>query len=309
MFPIDFKIVCGVWCAFGLYAAGQDAVPNSGDRLEAETAARLREFDKNHDFRRPRRDMSPEMRAVADHPELLENLGAEDLAKMSLDDPLLKYSYYRVFGGSIGDFNQMKQMAPQLKLVLVDMRRRGEAVTPMLLKLIEENQESVIESAILTHIQYLDTVRIEPFVDYARRLLRERTKTMTVQSALNASGLLARHGTKEDEALLEWVITEWPFLTSEFTKDLRNLRARLNPPQPESRPVRRERPSSEPRNDSRPATNSDESPENGTITTSRAKPWVIGGLILAALLGACLLRLRSSRQWKHQSKKRLGRRR
>lgn len=112
------------------------------DRLEAAAAARLREFDKNHDFRRPRRDMSPEMSAVADHPELLENLGAEDLAKMSLDDPLLKYSYYRVFGGSIGDFKQMPRMAPQLKLVLADMRRRGEAVSPMQLKLIEENQEA-----------------------------------------------------------------------------------------------------------------------------------------------------------------------
>jgi len=288
MLPINHKIVCGIWCALGLYAAGQDARPDF-DRLAAENAAQLREFDKNHDFRRPRRDMSPEMQAISRNPDLLYNLGAEDLAKMSLDDPLLKYAYYRVFAGSIGDFNQMPRMAPQMKLVLADMRRRGEAVSPMLLKLIEENQESVIESAILTHIQYLDTVHIEPFVDYARRLLRERTKTMTDRSALNASGLLARHGTKEDEALLEWVSGEWPFMASEFTKDLRNLRARLNPPQPVSRPERREKPSSEPGSDARPSTSSNESPENGNITTSRAKPWVIGGLILAALLGACRL--------------------
>lgn len=290
MLPIDFKIVCGVWCALVLYTAGQDAVPNSGDRLEAETAARLREFEKrNHDFRRPRRDMSPEMRAISKNPDLLDNLKAEDLAKMSLDDPLLKYAYYRVFAGSIGDFNQMPRMAPQLKLVLADMRRRGEAVSPMLLKLIEENQESVIESAILSKIEYLDTVRIEPFVGYARRLLRERTKTMTIYSAPVASALLARHGTKEDEALLEWVITEWPFMASEFTDDLKILRARLNPPQLESRPERREKPSSGTGNDSRPATSPDEAPENGNVTPSRAKPWVIGGLILAVLLGASRL--------------------
>ena len=295
MFPIDFKIICGVWCTLGLYAAGQDAVPNSGDRLEAEAAARHREFDKNHDFRRPRRDMSPEISAVDDHPELVENLVAEDLAKMSLDDPLLKYSYYRVFSGSIGDFNQMKQMAPQLKLVLADMRRRGEAVSPMLLKLIEENQESVIESSILVGIQYLDTVRIEPFVDYARRLLRERTKTMTVQSALNASGLLARHGTKEDEALLEWVTAEWPFLADEFTKDLRNLRVRLNSPQPESRPGRREIPSSNVGSDVRSSKGTEDHSQDLSAAISRTKPWLIGGIILVVLLGVYLLLRKSQR--------------
>jgi hypothetical protein len=289
MLSIDFKIVCCVWCALGLYAAGQDTVPSRGERLAAENAASLREFEKKHGPQRPRRSISPEMEAITRNPDLLFNLKAEDLAKMSLDDPLLKYAYYRIFAGSIGDFNQMPQMAPQLKLVLADMRRRGEAVSPMLLKLIEENQESVIESAILGGVQYLDTVRIEPFLDYARRLLRERTKTMTIYSALDASGLLAQHGTKEDEALLEWVITEWPFVASSVSKDLRNLRARLNPPQPESRPERREKPSSKPGNNSRPATSSDESPENGNITTSRVKPWVIGGLILVALLGASRL--------------------
>ena len=289
MLPINLKIVCGIWCALGLYAAGQDARPDF-DRLAAENAARLRELRrKNPDLWRPRRDMSPEMKAISRNPDLLNNLKAEDLAKMSLDDPLLKYAYYRVFAGSIGDFNQMPRMAPQQKLILADMRRRGEAVSPMLLKLIEENQENVVEGRILAKIQYLDTVRIEPFVDYARRLLRERTKTMTIYSAPVASALLAQHGTKEDEALLEWVIAECPFLASEVSKDLRNLRIRLNPPQPESRPERRGKPSSEPGNDSRPATSPDESPENGNITTSRAKPWVIGGLILAALLGACRL--------------------
>jgi hypothetical protein len=159
----------------------------------------------------------------------------------------------------------------------------------MLLKLMAENQENVIEYRILTQIEYLGTVRVEPFVDYARRLLRERTKTMTVYSAGAATLILGRHGTKEDEALLEWVLKERPFVDHDVNKSLRDLRARLNPPQPESRPERREKPSSEPGNDSRPATSLDESPENGNITTSRVKPWVIGGLILAALLGACRL--------------------
>ncbi len=295
MLPIDFKIVCGVWCALGLYAAAQDAVPNRGDRLAAENAARLREFEKKHGPQRPRRSMSPEMSAVADHPDLLDNLGAEDLAKMSLDDPLLKYAYYEVLRNNIGDFNQMPQMAPQLKRVLVDMRRRGEAVSPMLLKLVEENQESVIESAILAGIQYLDTVRIEPFLDYARRLLRERTKTMTVYSAPVASALLAQHGTKEDEALLEWVIAEWPFGASEVTDDLKILRARLNPPQPESRPERRDIPSSHAVSDARSAEVAEKNPQEGGSAISQAKPWIIGGMIFVVIFGVFRL-LRNSQR-------------
>lgn len=71
----------------------------------------------------------------------------------------------------------------------------------MLLKLISENQENRIEFSILGKIEALDTVRIEPFLGYARKLLRERTQTMT--DAEVASYILARHGTREDKALLE----------------------------------------------------------------------------------------------------------
>lgn len=235
MFPIDFKIGCGIWCALGLYAAAQDAVPDF-DRLEAEAAERLRESDRNHDRGGPRRDMSPEMQAISRNPDLVDNLKAEDLAKMSLDDPLLKYAYYRVFSARSYGF---QRLAPPQELALADMRRRGEAVSPMLLKLMAESQENVIEDSILTQIEYLGTVRIEPFLDYARRLLRERTQTMTVDSAGVATHVLGRHGTKEDEALLEWVLKERPFVAYDVNKSLKELRTRLNPPQPESRPERR----------------------------------------------------------------------
>ncbi len=37
---INPKVTWGVWCVLVLCVSGQDATPTSGDRLEAETAAR-----------------------------------------------------------------------------------------------------------------------------------------------------------------------------------------------------------------------------------------------------------------------------
>ncbi len=282
MSPINRKTACWIWCALVLGALGQSAEPNSGDRLEAENEIRLREFEKNNDMGGPRRPMSPEMQAISRNPDLLDNLRAEDLARMSLDDPLLKYAYASVFMRSMGPFEQLE---PPLELVLADMRRRGEAVSPMLLKLISENQENRIEFAILGKVEALDTVSIEPFLQYARRLLRERTKTMTGEAGGVACYTLSRHGTKEDEALLEWVIEERPYVASEFTDGLKILRDRLHPPQPESRPERREIPLSSSGGDAHSTESVKDRSQNKGSTPSRAKPWLFGGIILVLLLG------------------------
>lgn len=229
--------------------------------------------------------MSPEMFAISRNPDLVENLRAEDLAKMTLDDPLLKWAYAEVFLRCMGPFEQLE---PPQELALADMRRRGEAVSPMLLKLISENQENRIEFSILGKIGYLDTVRIEPFLEYARRLLRERTQTMTGEAAGAAAYILARHGTKEDEALFEEVIKVRPYVKYTFTKELKVLMARLNPKpeiDPGHRPERRGTPSSNAKSDAHSATGTEDHPQEAGSATSRTKPWFIGGLILVVLLG------------------------
>jgi hypothetical protein len=277
MFPINRKAVCGVWCVLVLGVSGQNAVPNAGDRLEAENAVRLREFEKNNDEGGPRRPVSPELNAVSS--SVLENLSAEELAKMTLDDPVLKAAYVEVMMSSF------EQMEPPQKLALADMRRRGEAVSPVLLKLISENQETNLESDILGKIERLDTVDIEPFLDYARKLLRERTKTMTAYSAGVASYVIRRHGAKEDEALFEWVIKERPYVASTFAGSLKILRDRLNPPQPETRPERREISSSNPGGEARAVQSGKDHPQDKGSAPSRAKPLLFGGIILVVLLG------------------------
>ena len=279
MFPINQTAACGVWCALLLCSSGEDTVPNSGDRLEAETAARLLEFDKNNDRPDPHRRMSPEMDEVSNHPDLVENLRAEDLAKMTLNDPLLKWAYAEVFLRSMGPF---EQLAPPQKLALADIRRRGEAVSPMFLKLIEENRETRIESSVLGKIEHLGTVRLEPFLEYARKLLRERTRSDVVAVA---SGLLARRGTKEDIELFEWVLTQRPFAVTDLTGNLKILKARLDTPPPAPRPERREIPSSNAGSDARSAEGAVDHSQAENSATSQTKPWLIGGMIFVVLLG------------------------
>ncbi len=228
MCQIDRFVFCPVLCALMLCAAAEESRPPESDPYKNPEAWMNSPSRRRPD---PGRPMSPEMRAV--NPYDVDKLKEEDLAKMSLGDPLLKYAYVEVFTRSM---NHLHQMGAQQELALADMRRRGESVSPMLLKLIEENQETRIESSVLGHIGDLGTVRLEPFLEYARKLLRERTQSTVVAYA---SGLLASHGTKEDVELLEWLLKQQPFAVTDATDSLKALRERLNPPQPEIRPERR----------------------------------------------------------------------
>lgn len=247
--------------------------------MAAETAARLLEFDKNNDRGGPRRPASPELKAV--NSSVLENLGAEDLEKMSLDDPVLKAAYVEIFLRSW----RFKQLEPPQELALADMRRRGEAVSPMLLKLMSENQENRIEDQILLNIEHLDTVRIEPFLEYARSLLRGRMKTMTAEAAGAAAYTLARNGTREDEALLEWVRNERPYMANTIGEELKILRARLDTPPSVLRPERREIPSPDAAKGVGPVEGIEDHPQDGDSTISQTKSWIISGIIFVLLLG------------------------
>jgi len=175
------------------------------------------------------------------NPEDLYGITAEKLAKMSMSDPLLKYAYMSVFVRNDGGLDNLEH---EQALVLKDMRRRGEAVTPMLLKLAMENQETGYESALLSSIDEVGTVNLDPYLEYARNILRERTQTMSADLAGCASGLLSRHGSKEDIKLLERVLEERPFVTTFVSVALTELKRRLDSPKQISQPMLKDRPPS-----------------------------------------------------------------
>lgn len=275
MYQIDQFVLFPLLCAVVFSAAAEESRPPEIDNSKKPDAWMNSQSRRRPD---PNRRLSPEMDAV--NPEYLDNLKEADIAKMSLEDPLLKYAYADVFHYAQ---NNLRQMEPRQKLVLADMRRRGESVSPMLLKLIEENQQTRIESSILWKIEHLGSVRIEPFLEYSRKLLRERPNSTIVTEA---SGLLARQGTKEDIKLLEWLLTQDPFVAADVTDSLKALRERVNPPQPEIRPERRDKPTSHAKIEGGSPDRAENHSQPSDFILSQKILWLIGGLISVILFGA-----------------------
>jgi len=223
------------------------------------------------------------------NPEDLYGITAEKLAKMSMSDPLLKYAYMEVFIRNVwGHAN----LAPEQALVLKDMRRRGEVVTPMLLKLAMENQETGYESALLDGIDKVGTVNLDPYLEYARNILRERTQTMSASLAGCVSDLLSRHGSKEDIKLLERVLEERPFVAGCVSNGLKELKRRLDSPKQISQPMVKDRPpTSEAATDN--AADSARRPSTAKgVEETPSKPWItwISFIIVAGVMLWIVLR-------------------
>lgn len=173
----------------------------------------------------PYRRYSAELLQAEDSQLLRRMRGVNDYAGLSLDDPLLKLAYVDVFTSSPGSFEQLEK---HHKWALVDMRRRGETVSPMLLKLAEENQETRFEIALLGTIDQVGTIALDPYLEYARKLLRDRTQTMSANAAAVASGLLAKHGDEADVELLKWVLKQRPYVAHDVTRNLKLFEQRLS---------------------------------------------------------------------------------
>lgn len=153
----------------------------------------------------------------------LRGMTAEKLANMSLDDPLLRYAYIHTF---LLNYGGLANLEPADALILEDMRRRGESITPLLLELARQNQDSMFESRLLNRIAEVGNIDLEPYIEYARTLLQERTQTMNSSLAECASLFLANHGSEQDLALLKKVIEERSYTARGVTKSLKVFESR-----------------------------------------------------------------------------------
>ena len=240
------------------------------------------ESKKNHAG--PSRPYSADL-ASADIDEL-KGLDETTFSKLSPEDPLLKRAYHFVFLAAVaGNFHTIPT---ELHGALSDMRRRGDAITPMLLKLMNENQETGLEICVLVGISNVGNIDLEPYLHYARKLLRERTQSMSAGVAGTASILLASEGNKEDAALMKWVMESRPWLADSVTRELDSLNRRLGLPKQESRPSLKDRPptSQEPSSEfqsvdqNAPALADKENPE-----TIRWIGWSLALLVTGGLFG------------------------
>lgn len=268
MFHCNKLIVCGLLIGLAVRASADVEIKPEDENQTGRNRPLSQEFRK---FER----------------DDLRGMTAERLAKMSSEDPLLRHAYIDVF---LRRIREPDTLEPEEAAVLEDMRRRGDSITPLLLELARENQDSIFEGALLDQISEVGNIDLEPYLQYARTLLRERTQTMNFVLAQPASMLLANHGSKQDLALLEKVIAERPFTARDVTKSLEFFKRRLERlerAKQATRPLLRGDPSArEAATDSVAKKSTKQSAANldGNISTKSWMIWASFGMIIAAIL-------------------------
>jgi hypothetical protein len=204
-----------------------------------------------------------------------------DFAKLSLEDVLLKRAYHSIFNTAVG--GNFITIPPQLNGALSDMRRRGNGITPMLIKLMNENHETGFEMNVLNIIPNVGNLDLEPYLNYARDTLRERTQTMNAGVAQVSAILLARKGTKEDAELLRWVIEERPYVAEVVIPELNTLNNRLGLPTQKTQPSLNDKPNtSEPQSSSPPRI--EQKPSTAVATKKlESGGWIVWTLVILGL--------------------------
>ena len=214
----------------------------------------------------------------------LRGMTAEKLGKMPLEDPLLRHAYISIFFRNLSEPDTLE---PEEVVVLEDMRSRGDDITPLLLDLARQNQDSIFESALLDGIAEAGNINLEPYLEYARKLLRERTQTINYPLAVSASMLLANHGSKQDLALLEQVIAERSYTALCVTESLKVLNRRLERTKQATRPLLRGDPSAGEAaigNVAEKATKESAANRDASVSTKSWMIWASFGMIIAAIL-------------------------
>jgi hypothetical protein len=220
----------------------------------------------------------------------LPSITAEQLAKLPLDDPLLRLAYANFMASEL-----IIQFYPPKRPIdytayptwdvaaLEDIKKRGDTVTPLLLDIAAKNPNSGFETGVIGNAPYV-IKNLNPYLEYARKVLQNRTKEMNSSVAGTVAGLLVRRGTPEDLDRLRNLIKARPYLAATIEGELRHSaifqaarepdsdpKATIAPPLVQPQTLPKKAPSTEP-----PPSTPSEEPTSST-------PWsVIVVLIVAA---------------------------
>jgi hypothetical protein len=161
----------------------------------------------------------------------VEKLSESDFAKMRPDQLQLKIAWVDLILNIQGRFPDRFVVAPRESkeseyriAIYSDLIRRGDAAMPAVLALADELQDTIFESRLLSVIDSLPTVKIQPAVEYCRRLLRTRPRSSLIE---DAATLLSRHGDSSDVNLLEQIARDRPFFSETIRNRAKSLRKHL----------------------------------------------------------------------------------
>lgn len=124
-----------------------------------------------------------------------ETLNAEVLAKMPLDDPLLRAAYAKVFNltGASTDWENAAR---------ADILRRGKTAIPLLLSLFDENPDKEFRANLMNRIEILSAADLEPFLNAARVLFQKEGLNLPERTRWAIAGFFERKGTAADMDIL-----------------------------------------------------------------------------------------------------------
>ena len=135
-----------------------------------------------------------------------------DLKLLDITDPKLRVAYYWLIKSSNGGLQITDKRTPELMEILKDIRRRGDSATPLWLDMMAKNPGSNLEWYIPNVIMRVGTIKMEPYVDYLRKMLQTRSDKISGTACGDALGIFFEHGTREDVEMVHELARKRPFL-------------------------------------------------------------------------------------------------
>lgn len=287
-----------LFCSFlfvtNLVLQGQDALEKSEQIVAQASAA---------DPSIPRRDIPSAFEDIS----LLFGLKESDFAAMQPDDMRLKIAWVDLICGLPFGFpanlkqdspeilNELKGPSPHRVYTYFDLKRRGNSVTPHLLQLASDMAETDFESSLIGLMPTLPGIEITPYLEYCRKLLRERPRSTQV---VYAASLLSEHGNRDDISLIEETASIRPFYRATLQEAALLLRSRLGKKNSSGVPtVKTTGTQQDQRKDQKNQPEAKRAPTTPIQSEKQAsaQPWsIIVFFILAALGLLCLLLKRRS---------------
>ena len=130
----------------------------------------------------------------------LAGLTAAKAAALGLDDPLLRLAYAELF---IASFDGDSEIPRWYSVAQADLRRRGDAATPLLLWLFDVHPSQQFREGLLLQIDSFPEIHTAPYVVAARNYWQTLQMKTPPRTCYSIGRLLSRHGSEEDLKILE----------------------------------------------------------------------------------------------------------
>jgi hypothetical protein len=139
-------------------------------------------------------------------------LKEEELRSMLLTDPKLRIAYAFLVRSALGGSKIVDGRTPEMVAALNDLKRRGDSATPLLLDIMAKNHNTLYEHMIPLIISRIGTIKMEPYVNYLREMIKTRPDEISASANEAALTIFIEHGTEEDVKLVQDLAKKRPFL-------------------------------------------------------------------------------------------------